>query len=100
MLYGWKGKILRVDLANKKIVKQDLPEEWMRKYMGCRGIQTKIMWDEVGPEVDPFSPDNKLIFGTGPLEGTPLGMGRISVQTKHAKRFIPEGGAGGYWTQN
>jgi len=97
MLYGWKGKILRVNLANKKITKQDLPEEWMKKFMGCRGIQTKIMWDEVGPEVDPFSPDNKLIFGTGPLEGTPLGMGRVSVQTKHPKRFIGEGGAAGYW---
>jgi len=100
MLYGWKGKILRVDLADKKVVKQDLPEEWMKKYMGGRGIMTKIMWDEVGPEVDPFSPGNKLIFGTGPLEGTPLGQGRISIQTKHPKKFIGEGGAAGFWAPN
>ena len=97
MAYGWKGKILRVDLAGKRVAKEDLPEEWMKAYMGCRGIQTKIMWDEVGPEVGPFDPGNHLIIGTGPLEGTPLGMGRVSVQCKHPKRFIGEGGAAGFW---
>lgn len=97
MLYGWKGKILRVDLAAKRTAKEDLPEEWMRKYIGCRGINTIILYNEVGPDVDPFGPDNKLIFGTGPLEGTPIGMGRVSIQTKHCNRFIGEGGAGGDW---
>lgn len=97
MSYGWKGKILRVDLAKKEASKEDLPEEWMKKYIGCRGINDIILYNEVGPDIDPFSPDNKLIFGTGPLEGTPVGMGRVSVQTKHPKRFIGEGGAGGDW---
>jgi aldehyde:ferredoxin oxidoreductase len=97
MLYGWKGKILRVDLAKKKFTKEDLPEEWGEKFIGCRGINALILYNEVGPEVDPFSPDNKLIFGTGPLEGTPIGMGRVSIQTKHPKRLIAEGGSGGHW---
>ena len=97
MLYGWKGKILRVDLSRKEIIKEDLPEEWMRKYIGSRGINDIILYNEVGPEVGPFSPDNKLIFGTGPLEGTPIGMGRVSIQTKHPKRFISEGSSGGHW---
>jgi aldehyde:ferredoxin oxidoreductase len=97
MLYGWKGRILRVDLAKRKTVKEELPEDWMKKYVGCRGINDIILYDEVGPDVDPFSPENKLIFGTGPLEGTPVGMGRVSVQTKHPKRFISEGGSGGDW---
>ena len=97
MLYGWKGRILRVDLAKRKAVKEELPEDWMKKYVGCRGINDIILYNEVGPDVDPFSPANKLIFGTGPLEGTPVGMGRVSVQTKHPKRFISEGGSGGDW---
>ncbi|MBW1612566.1 MAG: hypothetical protein JRJ57_01050 [Deltaproteobacteria bacterium] len=97
MQYGWKGKILRIDLEKKKITKQDLPEEWVRKYIGCRGINNIILYNEVGPDVDPMSPDNKLIFGTGPLDGTPIGMGKVSVQTKHPNKFIGEGGAGGYW---
>ncbi|MCG7853595.1 MAG: aldehyde ferredoxin oxidoreductase family protein [Methanosarcinaceae archaeon] len=97
MLYGWKGRILRVDLAKRKAVKEELSEDWMKKYVGCRGINDIILYNEVGPDVDPFSPANKLIFGTGPLEGTPVGMGRVSVQTKHPKRFISEGGSGGDW---
>jgi aldehyde:ferredoxin oxidoreductase len=97
MPYGWKGKILRVDLSRQKLVKEDLPEEWMRKYIGCRGVNDIILYNEVGPEVGPFSQDNKLVFGTGPLEGTPIGMGRVSIQTKHPKRFIGEGGSGGHW---
>ena len=39
--------------------------------------------DEVDPKVDPFSPDNKLIFMTGPLTGTFASSGgRYEVVTK------------------
>ncbi len=96
-MYGWKNRILRINLESRKVSTEDLPEEWRKKYIGCRGINDIILYQEVGPEVDPFSADNKLIFGTGPLEGTPIGMGRISIQTKHPKGFIGEGGAGGHW---
>ena len=97
MRYGWRGNILRVDLEKKKVEIEKLPEQWMRRYIGCRGINAMLLYKEVGPEVDPFSSENKLIFGTDPLEGTPISCGKISVQTKHAHRFIGEGGAGGYW---
>lgn len=97
MPYGWGKTILRVDLAERKIVKQPLPEEWMRKYMGCRGINDIILYSEVGPDVHAFDSDNKLIFGTGPLDGTPIGMGRVSVQTKQPNGCIAEGGFGGDW---
>ena len=97
MLHGYRGRLLRVNLSSGKISKEELPQEWMEKYLGCRGFNDIILYNEVGPEVDPLGPNNKLIFGTGPLEGTPVGMGRVSVQTKHPKRFISEGGAGGDW---
>jgi len=95
--WNGKGKILRIDLEKETITRQDLPEEWVRKFIGCRGVNSLILYNEVGPEVDPFSPDNKLIFGIGPLEGTPMSCGKVSVQTKHANGFIGEGGAGGEW---
>jgi len=97
MLYGWKGKMLRVDLAEKKIVKESLPEEWMRKYIGCRGINDIILYNEAGPNVHAFDSNNRLIFGTGPLDGTPIGNGRVSIQTKHPSGYIAEGGFGGDW---
>jgi len=96
-MYGYTGKLLRVDLEARQARVEAVPEDWQESFIGCRGINTILLYKEVGPEVDPFSPDNKLIFGTGPLEGTPIGMGRISIQTKHPKRFIGEGGSGGHW---
>ncbi|MGC8816793.1 MAG: aldehyde ferredoxin oxidoreductase family protein [Candidatus Hadarchaeum sp.] len=63
-------KILRVDLSNKKIKEQTVPQDWFGKYIGGMGFGIKILFDEVNPKVDAFSPENKLIFSIGPLTGT------------------------------
>ncbi len=80
---AWKGTILRVDLATKTIVKEPLNMKDAHDYVGARGLGTKYFCDEVDPQVDPLSPDNKLIFMTGPLTGTVAGCaGRFEVVTK------------------
>jgi aldehyde:ferredoxin oxidoreductase len=94
--FGWRGKILKVDLSKGKLVKQDLPKALARNYIGCRGINARILYDEVQPETDAFGSDNTLVFGTGPLEGTPIGMGRMSVTTKSPRGSYAEGGFGGF----
>ncbi len=96
--YGWKGRILRVDLSTGKITKEELPWDWARQYIGCRGINSKILWDEVRAGIDPYGPDNRLIFGVGPLDGTPVGMGRMSVTALANTRCLGEGGVGGFWS--
>jgi aldehyde:ferredoxin oxidoreductase len=68
--FGWKGTIIRVNLTKGKVVKQSLPEEWKRLFLGGLGINAWILYNEVGSEVKPFDPENKVIFGTGPLSGT------------------------------
>ena len=56
---------------------------WAREYLGQRGLATKYLVSEIDPTVDPFSPENKLIFVTGPLTGTMAATGgRYSVITK------------------
>ena len=65
-----RGTILRVDLSSGKIEKEPLGEDLRVKYIGGRGINSRLLFDEVGPEVDPLSPENRLIFGTGPFSGT------------------------------
>ena len=72
--YGWMGTILRVDLSTGKITKEPLSKELASNYIGGRGINSKILYDETGPETDPLGPDNRLIVGTGPTSGT-LGLG-------------------------
>ena len=80
---SYHGKILRVNLATKKIISEDLSKDLAKKYIGGRGLGTKIFSDEVDPKVDAFSPENKLIFATGALTYTiaPTG-GRYMVITK------------------
>jgi aldehyde:ferredoxin oxidoreductase len=82
-MFGWTGTILRVNLAEGTVKKEALNLRDARLYLGGRGLGTKIMMDEVDPGVDPFSPDNKLIFMTGPLTGTlAASPGRYEVITK------------------
>ena len=69
-MIGWTGCILRVNLSEGTIKKEGLARSDARLYLGGRGLGTKIMMDEVDPRVDPLSPENKLIFMTGPLTGT------------------------------
>lgn len=81
--YGWMGKILRVDLSKGKIVKGPLPEELRYNFIGGRGINSKVLYDETGPETDPLGPENKLIIGTGPVTGTLVPTsGRFTVTAK------------------
>ena len=82
-MHGYRGTILRVNLTEQTIQKEALDLDMARKYIGGRGLGTKIMMDEVDPNVDPLSPENKLLFVTGPLTGTPTPTGgRYMVVTK------------------
>lgn len=97
--FGYTGVILRVNLTEKTIAKEALNLEDAHKYIGGRGLGTKIFMDEVHPTVDPFSEDNKVIFITGPLSGTatPTG-GRYMVVTKSPlTNTIASSNSGGYW---
>jgi len=80
---GWIGKILRVNLTEGTWKVEDLDIRLAKAFIGGRGLATKILFDEVAPNVDPLSPDNKLIFATGPSTGAGgLGGSRYMVVAK------------------
>ncbi len=82
---AWMKKILRVDLTAGTCTSEPLNMEWASKYLGQRGLATKYLCEEIDPKVDPLSPDNKMIYATGPLTGTCASTGgRHSVITKGA----------------
>ena len=82
-MFGWAGKILRVDLTKGHSIKEETPDYLIRDFLGGAGINAKILYDEVGPNVDPFDPENRLIFGAGPLTGTLApSSARFSVTAK------------------
>lgn len=80
---AWQNKVLRVDLNSRRCTSEPLNQEWAQAYLGQRGLGTRYLVDEIDPGIDPLSPENKLIFATGPLTGTPAPTGgRSSAVTK------------------
>lgn len=96
---GWTGKLLRVDLTTGRHCVESIPEDWRRDYVGGRGLAARYLLDEMDPAVDPLSPDNVMIFATGPLTGTPVPCGaRYMVVTKGAlTNAITTSNSGGHW---
>lgn len=97
--FGYQGVVLRINLTDKTVKKEALNLEDAVKFIGGRGLATKMFMDEVSPEIDPLSVDNKVIFVTGPLSGTatPTG-GRYMVVTKSPLTgTIASSNSGGYW---
>ena len=79
----WAGKILRINLTAGTVKSEPLNMQWARDYVGSRGLGSKYLISEIDPKVDPLSPDNKLIWATGPLTGTMASTGgRYTVITK------------------
>jgi len=97
---GYVGKILRVDLTNKDVKTESLPQDLREKYIGGSSLAAKIIYDEMPVDVDPFSPEALLIFATGPLTGTAVPTsGRISVCAKSPLGIWGESHAGGLFGQ-
>ena len=99
MRYAETGFNLEVDLTRGNIERVATDPELTKLYLGGLGTNAKILWDRVPPEVEPFSPENLLIFGTGLLVGTPaVGCNRTVVST-----ISPQTGLmafsmmGGFW---
>jgi len=59
-----------VDLSTKELQEEPIKEEWARKFIGGKGLGIRYLYDLVRPGTDPFSPENVVIFMTGPLTGT------------------------------
>ena len=96
---SWAGKILRVNLTAGTVKSEPLNMDWARAYIGSRGLGTKYLVEEVDAKVDPLSPDNKIIWATGPLTGTMASTGgRYTVITKGPLTgAIACSNSGGYW---
>ena len=96
---SWAGKILRVNLTAGTVTAEPLNMDWAQSYLGSRGLGSKYLVSEVDPKVDPLSPDNKIIWATGPLTGTMASTGgRYTVITKSPLTgAIACSNSGGYW---
>ena len=93
------GDVLRVNLSNGSIKKEQMDEKVLRKYLGGRGLGTRILYDETPAGIDPLGPENKLIFISGPLtgRGAPTGNRYMVVTKSPLTGFIASSNSGGFW---
>lgn len=98
--YGYVGRILYVDLSKEKIEEKQLEFSDIDLFLGGVGLATKIIVEELtDPQIDPLSPENVLVFMTGPLTGTPVyGSARYIVAAKSPLTMAwGEAHISGYW---
>ncbi len=99
MRYAETGFNLEIDLSRGNIEKVATDPRDTELYLGGLGTNAKILWDRVPPEVEPFSPENLLIFGAGLLCGTPAtGCNRTIVTTISPQtKLMAFSMMGGFW---
>jgi len=99
MRYAETGFNLEVDLTRGNIERVATDPRLTELYLGGLGTNAKILWDRVPPDVEPFSPDNLLIFSTGLLVGTPaVGCNRTIVSTISPQtQLMAFSMMGGFW---
>lgn len=98
-MFRWKGKRLVIDLNTRKIVKEEISEQELRKYLGGRGLNVATLHERLPMGTKPLEPENILCFGTGLLTGTSVpSSGRYNVTTKSpASGFLGDANSGGFW---
>ena len=80
-MYGYAGKILRVNLSNGDVWTEPT-SKYARELLGSSGIAVKILYDELKAWVTPYDPANLLIFGAGSLVGTTApGANKMNIST-------------------
>jgi benzoyl-CoA reductase subunit BamB len=99
MPFGYAGKGLEIDLTKGSVTKTGSNHEHVEKFLGGRGIATKMFLDRVSPETAPFSPDNPLIFSAGLLTGTLApGANRTALVTRSPQTgLLTYSTIGGFW---
>ena len=98
-MYGFNGRILRVNLSAGEVIAEDLPAELVKEYLGGRGLASWYLHNEVPAGSDPLGVDNKLIFFSGLLTGTiSPSASRYSVVAKSPLTEIwAQSSSGGRW---
>jgi benzoyl-CoA reductase subunit BamB len=99
MRYAETGFNLEVDLARGNIERVPTDPRLTELHLGGLGTNARLMWDRVGPDVQPFDDENLLVFGTGLLAGTPApGCNRTIVSAVSPQtRLFAFSMMGGFW---
>ena len=74
-MFGYSGKILHVDLSEKKTWVEEKSEDWYKMWIGGVSMATRLCWENITPGCDAYSPENPVCFANGIFAGTPVPVG-------------------------
>ncbi len=99
MRYGENGFNLEIDLTRGNVERVETDPKLTELHLGGLGTNTKILWERVPPEIDPFDPDVPLMFGPGLLCGTPAPGSNRTIITAYSPQTLLMGYSmmGGFW---
>ena len=99
MLYGFTGKILRVNLTTAAITIEQPAEKFYRTYWGGSAMGTYYLLQNTPPHSDPLGPANTLSFMLSAVTGSAIsGNSRACVTAKSPlSGLIGDAQAGGFW---
>jgi len=93
---GYTGRILYVDLTNRRTRTEPLDPEFVGTLIGGWGINNRLVYDLVSPGTDPLSPQNLIVIGAGPFAGTMIpGAAKIVTTTRFPINGAYASAAGG-----
>lgn len=77
---GYWQKTLRVNLTTGDIRVEAIDEKDLKAFIGGAGLGAEILRREIPEKIDPLSPENLVIFATGPFQGPSVpGGAKFSV---------------------
>lgn len=96
------AKMIKVDLSSEKIETLPLREDLVRDYLGGEGIGSRLLWEMLTPHMDPYAPENVILFATAPLNGTifPAGARGCVVFKSPETGTISMSNIGGRWSSD
>ncbi len=99
MRYAETGYNLEIDLTKGNIERVETDPKLTELHLGGLVTNTKILWERVPPEIDPFDSEIPLIFSTGLLGGTPAPGANRTIITAYSPQTLLMGYSmmGGFW---
>jgi aldehyde:ferredoxin oxidoreductase len=83
---GYCNSVARINLTSGQTSFYSLKERFgdhIYRYVGGRGLNSWVLYEEVKGHIDALGPENEIIFGTGPCNGTCVpSSSRFTVTTK------------------
>ena len=69
-MFGYGGRISYIDVTDGSSRFESFDEAFAKAYLGGNGFAAKILYEGLGPGIDPLGPGNEVVFAVGPVTDT------------------------------